>query len=179
MRRSGRRPPAARLPPIASLLASSLLVGPLLAACAASPAGPTPPPEPGTPDRPREIAIVAKDYRFLPEAVEVVPGETLVIHVVNGGLALHEVVIGDMAVQDAWERAEAATIGAPPGPTPPVVVPPALAGIRAVVESGKRVDLVWTVPADPAEVARLIVGCHIPGHWAKGMQVPVVVAAGD
>ncbi|MFM2106831.1 MAG: hypothetical protein RL338_1863 [Chloroflexota bacterium] len=155
-----------------------LLAGLAVSACVGSAPGPTPPPIAGTPDRPREIAIVAKDYRFLPEAVEVVPGETLVIHVVNGGLALHEVVIGDMAVQDAWERAEAATVGAPPGPTPPVVVPPELAGVRAVVGSGERVDLLWTVPADPAEVARLIVGCHIPGHWAKGMQVPVVVAAG-
>ena len=77
-----------------------------------------------------------------------------------------------MRVQDAWEVAEAATVGAPPGPTPLVSVPPDVAGVRIVVESGQRVDLVWTVPSD-ADTGAWIVGCHIPGHWAKGMQVPV------
>ncbi len=50
-------------------------------------------------------------------------------------------------VQDAWEVAEAATVGAPPGPTPVVSVPPDVAGLRIVVRSGERVDVVWTVPA--------------------------------
>ena len=49
-------------------------------------------------------------------------------------------------VQDAWEVAEAATVGAPPGPTPVVSVPPEVAGLRVVVRSGERVDIVWTVP---------------------------------
>ena len=75
------------------------------------------------------------------------PGETVLLHVINGGLEVHEAVIGDAAVQDAWEVAEAATVGAPPGPTPVVSVPPDVAGIRIVVRSGERVDLVWTVPA--------------------------------
>ena len=51
------------------------------------------------------------------------------------------------SVQDAWEVAEAATAGAPPGPTPVVSVPPDVAGLRIVVESGERVDVIWTVPA--------------------------------
>ena len=81
-------------------------------------------------------------------------------------------VIGDARVQDAWEVAEAATVGAPPGPTPVVSVPPDVAGLRIVVRSGERVDVVWTVPAvTPA--AAWEVGCHIPGHWARGMRIPV------
>jgi hypothetical protein len=40
-----------------------------------------------------------------------------------------------------------------------------------VVASGQRVDVIWTVPPSPA--TGLVVGCHIPGHWAKGMVVPV------
>ena len=68
--------------------------------------------------------------------------------------------------------AEAATVGAPPGPTPVVSVPPEVAGLRIVVRSGERVDVVWTVPAvTPA--AAWQVGCHIPGHWARGMLIPV------
>ena len=78
------------------------------------------------------------------------PGETILLHVINAGLEVHEAVIGDAAVQDAWETAEAATVGAPPGPTPVVQVPADVAGVRIVVHSGERVDLVWTVPADAA-----------------------------
>jgi uncharacterized cupredoxin-like copper-binding protein len=130
----------------------------------------------GSSTAPREVNIVLKDWVFLPDPVDVVPGETVLLHVVNGGLEIHELVIGDQAVQDAWEAAELATIDAPPGPTPAVSVPPGLAGIRVVVPSGQRVDLTWTVPASAAEVTRLLLGCHIPSHWAKGMHARVVVA---
>ena len=67
-------------------------------------------------------------------------------------------------------------MGAPPGPTPMVSVPPAVTGIRAVVPSGQRVDLIWHVPSTAAEVGRLLFGCHIPSHWAKGMRASVIVA---
>jgi len=115
---------------------------------------------------------IARDYVFAPDPLELVPGETVLLHVINGGLEVHEAVIGDAAVQDAWETAEAATAGRPPGPTPVVSVPPAVAGLRVVVASGQRVDVAWTVPAT-AGGAAWVVGCHIPGHWARGMQVPV------
>lgn len=117
-----------------------------------------------------------KDWIFLPDPVDVVPGETVLLHVVNGGLEIHELVIGDQSVQDAWEAAELATINAPPGPTPTVSVPPGVAGIRVVVASGQRVDVTWHVPAAAAEVDRLLLGCHIPSHWQKGMRARVVVA---
>jgi uncharacterized cupredoxin-like copper-binding protein len=120
------------------------------------------------------VNIVAKDYLFLPSEVELVPGETVLLHVVNGGLAVHEAVIGDQAVQDAWEIAEAATVDAPPGPTPVVSVPPGVAGLRVVVASGQREDVLWTVPLGEGP---LIVGCHIPGHYARGMHVPVRIVS--
>jgi uncharacterized cupredoxin-like copper-binding protein len=135
----------------------------------------TPRPEPGTADRPREVNVVMRDYLYVPDPIDLVPGETVRLQVVNGGLDWHEVVIGDQAVQDAWEVAEAATVGAPPGPTPAVSVPPGTGGLRLVVSSGERSDVVWTVPGDPAEVASLIFGCHIPGHYARGMRAEVRV----
>lgn len=129
---------------------------------------------------PREVNLIARDYAFVPGALELVPGETILLHVINGGLVVHEAIIGDTAVQDAWEAAEAATVGAPPGPTPVVTVPSEVSGVRVVVESGQRVDLAWTVPLDAAGRAgdgasrpAWLVGCHIPGHWAKGMQIPI------
>lgn len=117
-----------------------------------------------------------KDWVFLPDPVDVVPGETVLLHIVNGGLVVHEAVIGDQTVQDAWEAAEGAAADPPPGPTPVVSVPGDVAGIRVVVESGKRVDVTWTVPSSAATVRALVLGCHIPGHWAQGMRAVIRVA---
>ncbi|MGH2511670.1 MAG: hypothetical protein ACRDGQ_03170 [Candidatus Limnocylindrales bacterium] len=146
-----------------------IAIGLLVAACAADSVA-TPPISPGTSSRPREVNIITKDYSYVPPEVDFVPGETVLLHVINGGLEVHEVVIGTMAVQDAWESAEAAAANPPPGPTPVVTVAPVLSGIRIVVQSGQRVDLLWTVPLDPGPI---LIGCHIPGHWAKGMQAPI------
>ncbi len=54
-------------------------------------------------------------------------------------------------------------------------VPPDVAGLRIVVRSGERVDVTWTVPAGDggSSPPPFIVGCHIPGHWERGMQIPV------
>jgi len=112
----------------------------------------------------------------MPDPVDIAPGETVLLHVVNGGLLIHEAVIGDQAVQDAWEAAEGAAAGAPPGPTPLVSVPPDVSGIRIVVPSGQRVDYVWSVTTDPSALNALILGCHIPGHWAAGMKAAIRVA---
>jgi uncharacterized cupredoxin-like copper-binding protein len=156
----------------ACLLALALAA--FLAACDASAPSATPPIVPGVAAAPREVNIITKDYAFLPDALDLVPGETVLLHVINGGLEVHEAIIGDASVQDAWEVAEAATAGAPPGPTPVVTVPAAVAGLRIVVHSGERVDVAWTVPAGgPTAASPWVVGCHIPGHWARGMQIPV------
>lgn len=156
-----------RSPIVACLL---VVVACVVSACASQPAS-TPPITPGTAAAPREVNIVARDYAFAPPIVDLAPGETVVLHVVNGGVVVHEVVIGDAAVQAAWEAAQAAAADPPPGPTPAVSVPPGVAGLRVVVESGQRADVTWTVPADAA--GDWFVGCHIPGHWALGMVAPV------
>lgn len=149
-----------------------MLVAGAVIACTAAPPTAIPPIVAGRSDAPREVNLIAKDYSFLPDVVELVPGETVLLHAINGGLEVHEAVFGDQAVQDAWEVAEAATVGAPPGPTPLVSVPPGVAGLRIVLRSGERVDVVWTIPADAAATS-WSVGCHIPGHVAKGMVVPI------
>jgi uncharacterized cupredoxin-like copper-binding protein len=159
---------------IAALIGSAAVI---TAGCEAGAPPATGPVVPGASGSPREVNLIAKDYSFLPDALALVPGETVLLHVINGGLEVHEAVIGDAAVQDAWEVAEAATVGAPPGPTPVVSVPPEVSGLRIVVKSGERVDLVWTVPA-VSPTAAWQVGCHIPGHWARGMQIPVRWAGG-
>jgi uncharacterized cupredoxin-like copper-binding protein len=158
---------------ISPLLAGGIVaIGLALMACEPDLGGAraTGPIVPGSSGAPREVNLITRDYSFVPEALDLVPGETILLHVINGGLLTHEAVLGDSSVQDAWEAAEAALAGAPPGPTPVVTVPGDVAGLRVVVASGERVDLTWTVPLD---VAGWVVGCHIPGHWAKGMQIAV------
>ena len=146
----------------------------VVAACDAGAPGPTPPIEPGTGASPREVNIVARDYAYVPSVVDLVPGETVVLHVVNGGLDIHEAILADLADQLAWEAAEARHADPPPGPTPTVDEPGGWRGVRAVAGSGERVDITWTVPAEAATAAGgWFVGCHIPGHWGKGMVVPV------
>jgi uncharacterized cupredoxin-like copper-binding protein len=149
-----------------------VICGLALAACATEP-GPTPRITPGTAAAPRELNLIAKEWTFVPPVVDLVPGETVVLHLVNGGTEVHEAVFGGREIQAAWEAAEAAVAGAPPGPTPAVSVPPALAGLRIVARSGERVDVTWIVPEGPPSPDGYEVGCHIPGHYAAGMAVPV------
>lgn len=167
---SSRRARPGRVLAIATVIGAAAL----LAGCESGvPAG-TPPITPGTSVAPREVNIVMRDYAYVPPVVDLAPGETVLFHVVNGGLVIHEAILGDMETQLAWEAAEAATIGAPPGPTPLVAEPEGFEGTRIVVESGQRLDVVWTVPEDaPADASGWFVGCHIPGHWEKGMVAPV------
>jgi hypothetical protein len=168
--------PAAPVGPLATFVGGAAVAFAVLG-CGAGPAAATPPIVPGRSDAPREVNLIARDYSFVPSTLDLVPGETILLHVIDAGLETHDAVIGDASVQAAWETAEAATAGAPPGPTPVVRVPADVAGVRVVVHSGERVDLAWTVPADAASGASAggawLVGCHIPGHWLKGMQIPI------
>jgi len=153
------------------LLAASLITG--LGACDEGPVI-TPAITPGTLADPRGVILIARDYAFVPPVVDLVPGETVVVQLIDGGLITHEAVFGPSAVQDAWEAAEAPLSSAPPGSSPDVSIPPELGGLRIVVTSGERRDVTWTVPANAAaDAGGWFVGCHIPGHWAEGMVVPI------
>jgi uncharacterized cupredoxin-like copper-binding protein len=156
-------------------LAVSVLAA--LAACQAGP-GTTPAITPGTPAHPRVVVILASEFAFTPPVVDLVPGETVLLQIVDGGVAAHEAVFGDQAVQDAWEAAEAEISSAPPGPpgqTPAASVDPTIsaAGLRIPVASGQRVDVTWLVPVHAPSQGSWSIGCHIPGHLAAGMIVPI------
>ncbi len=162
------------------ILALAAFVGLLAVACDVGATAATPPITPGASGSPREVNLVTRDYAFVPSVTDLAPGETVLLHVINFGLESHEAVFGSLDDQLAWEAAESATIGAPPGPTPFVSPPPGFEGIRVVVGSGQRVDVTWTVPADAASTAGgWFVGCHIPGHWQKGMVAPVRLVGPD
>jgi uncharacterized cupredoxin-like copper-binding protein len=169
--------PLHRLPAAAAAVVAVAGLAAVVAACESAPAA-TPPITPGTGQVPREVNVITREYAFVPDAIDLVPGETVTLHVVNGGLETHEAIVGDGAAQQSWEDAEAAVAEHPPGPTPLVEAPPGFDGVRVVVGSGQRGDVTWTVPADAA-TQPWFVGCHIPGHFAKGMVVPVRFVGSD
>ena len=106
----------------------------LVAGCDAGVPAATPPITPGTSAVPRDVNIVARDYAYVPSTVDLVPGETVRLHVINGGLVIHEAILGDLGEQLAWEEAERPFADPPPGPTPVVPVPDGFDGLRVVVE---------------------------------------------
>ena len=155
------------LPPLFQVLLAAVLGG-----CSTGAPVDTPRPIPGTSGAPREINIIARDYRFDPNPIDLAPGETVLFHLINGGLEVHDVVIGDDSVQAAWEAVEGANVDAPPGSTPVASVVLRSAGLRVVLRSGERADVRWTVPA---AASPLVVGCHIRDHWGRGMQAAVQI----
>ena len=165
------------VPTCRPLLVLTALLACVALGCDAGPPPVTPTPRAGTPDAPREVNLIAKDYAFLPATLDLIPGETVLLHLINGGLEVHEAVIGDAAVQAAWEAAEAATDRCPARAHADRQRPTGrVAALRVVVRSGERVDLHWTVPADvltgsaPGRLDRRV---HIPGHLANGMSIPI------
>jgi uncharacterized cupredoxin-like copper-binding protein len=122
--------------------------------------------EAGTPDAPRAVTVIMRDYRFDPTPVVLVPAETVALTILNGGLVEHELTLGDEAVQDAWARADAAAT--PPAAfatPPPASVPPGTGGLRVLLGSGEQATVTYTVPAEGA----LELVCHLPGHVERGM----------
>jgi uncharacterized cupredoxin-like copper-binding protein len=130
-----------------------------------------PPPEveitaAGTAEAPRSVTVIMRDYRFDPTPVVLVPGETVRFTIFNAGLEIHDFVIGDADVQEAWHRADAAAT--PPhllATAPPASVPPGTGGLRVLLGSGERTTVDYEVPSGE----QLALLCHIPGHIEKGM----------
>ena len=142
--------------------------------CEAGAPSATPPIVPGASGSPREVNLIAKDYSFLPDALDLAPGETVLLHVINGGLEVHEAVIGDAATSR--------TPGRPPKPRPSARRParrrssasrPSVGGVRIVVQlrrAGRpRLD-------GPGRRRRPPPGSSAatsPVTGTRGMQIPV------
>lgn len=132
-------------------------------------AAPAPVPDlssPGTPDQPRSVNVILRDYAFNPTPLYLVAGETVQLELINAGLVDHELVLGDAEVQRAWALADA--LATPPGllaTPPPASVPPDIGGLRVVLAPGATARLRYEVPADQA----LQLMCHLPGHVERGM----------
>ena len=95
---------------------------------------------------------------FDPELLSFQAGETVTFVVENTDPIDHEFLLGDDAVQLAHERGTEAFHPPRPG--------------EMTVPAGTTATTTYTF-AEPGE---LILGCHLPGHYAYGMRVPVTVA---
>jgi uncharacterized cupredoxin-like copper-binding protein len=132
---------------------------------------------PGTREQPRPVTVLMRDYLFDPTPLVLVAGETIRLTVFSAGMTSHELVLGDRAVQAAWEQADAAVT--PPAPfttAPPASVPPGTGGVRLLLASGESATVDYKVP----DSGELLLLCHLPGHIAKGMigQVELRAASG-
>jgi uncharacterized cupredoxin-like copper-binding protein len=112
----------------------------------------------GAPSEPRTIEVEMRFSRFVPSTIEVEPGETVRFVVRNADPIDHEFILGDAAVQRRHELGTEAHHPPRPGEmsVPPVTV----------------ATTTYTFPSEPGS---LILGCHLPGHYAFGMRAAVVV----
>lgn len=99
----------------------------------------------------RTVVLDVLHSRFSQGELEVSAGETVRFVVRNADPIPHELIVGDLAVQDGHERGtEAHHTG--PG--------------EVSVAAGATAETTYTFRTP----GRLYFGCHLPGHWAYGMQ---------
>jgi uncharacterized cupredoxin-like copper-binding protein len=91
--------------------------------------------------------------RFVPDVVDVEPGQTVRFVIENTDPIDHEFIVGDEGVQLVHERGTEAHHPPRPG--------------EVSVPAGETVLTTVTFAADPQT---LIFGCHLPGHYAFGMR---------
>lgn len=130
---------------------------------------------PGTEREPRAVNVILRDYLFQPTPLVLVPAETVRFTIINGGLEAHEFVLGDGAVQDAWEAADArSTPPIPLATAPPASVPVGVGGLRVLLASGEERTVDYAVPG----AGEILLICHLPGHVEQGMTGRVELRSG-
>ena len=106
----------------------------------------------------RTVELTVHHSRFSLDELHVRPGETIRFVVRNTDPIPHELIVGDQPLQDVHEAGTESHHGDRPGE---VSVAP---GATAV-----------TTYRFGAAGARLLFGCHLPGHWDYGMRGTITV----
>jgi uncharacterized cupredoxin-like copper-binding protein len=105
----------------------------------------------------RTVDITIHFSRFSVASIPVATGETVRFVVHNEDPIDHEFILGDRTVQIAHEHGTQAYHAPSPG-------------VMTVPAGQTRVTTYTFRAAGP-----LIIGCHLPGHYAYGMRAPVTV----
>jgi uncharacterized cupredoxin-like copper-binding protein len=119
----------------------------------------------GTDANPRAINLTVDGYRFIPDAIEVTLGETVRFVVTNPTDMAHEVYIGTPAEQAADDAARAST---PPMQQPKITTH---YGYGVYLAAYSTVEFRYHF----SNRDEVMIGCHLPGHWAKGMKAAITV----
>ena len=119
----------------------------------------SPSPSPGPPAEPEERTVVVdvRHSRFSPDEIHVTPGTTVRFVVRNADPIPHELIVGDQSVQDRHERGAEERHGDVPG--------------EVSVPAGATAATTYTF----SRPGRVLLGCHLPGHWDYGMRGVVEV----
>lgn len=104
-----------------------------------------------------EVIVNLDHSRFEPGAFEFQVGTRVRFVVHNNDPIDHEFLLGDQAAQDRHEAGTHAEHGAVPG--------------EISVPAGATRSTTYTF----TEPGKLIVGCHLPAHYAYGMRADVTV----
>lgn len=100
----------------------------------------------------RTVELTIYHSRFSVDELRVRPGETVRFVLRNTDPIPHELIVGNQAVQDVHEAGSEVRHGRP-----------------GEVSVAPGATAVTTYRFGPAP-GRLLFGCHLPGHWAYGMQ---------
>ena len=124
-----------------------------LAGCAGAAGGGSPPASAGE----RTITLDVRFSRFSPAEAEVPVGTTVRFVVRNADPIAHELIVGGPEVHERHERGTEAHHGDVPG--------------EVSVPAGATAATTYTFDRP----GRVVLGCHLPGHWAYGMRGVVTV----
>jgi uncharacterized cupredoxin-like copper-binding protein len=106
----------------------------------------------------RTVEVELRYSHFHPDAFTVAPGETVRFVVHNGDPIDHEFIIGDAAMQRVHERGTEAYHPPRPG--------------EMSVPAGETRETTYTFPS---AAGGLLLGCHLPGHYAYGMRAAITI----
>jgi uncharacterized cupredoxin-like copper-binding protein len=119
----------------------------------------------GTDANPRVINLTVDGYQFVPNTIQVTLGETVRFVVANPTDLAHEVYIGSPAEQakDEAARASMAPMDQPSLSTQ--------YGYGAYLAAYSTIEFRYEFSSRD----EVMIGCHLPGHWDKGMKASITV----
>jgi uncharacterized cupredoxin-like copper-binding protein len=115
------------------------------------------------PNAPVVVKVVMGEFSYRPASITVPAGRPVRFEVSNPGVVPHEIVIGDEHAQDEAEEAmRSGAAGSHSHDDIPTIY----------LDAGKSGVLEATFD----KPGTLLIGCHIPGHWAAGMKGTLTVS---
>jgi uncharacterized cupredoxin-like copper-binding protein len=110
-----------------------------------------------SPSSEQTVEVTIRHSRFLPQTLRFDPGATVRFVLRNTDPIDHEFILGDEGVQARHETGTESHHGAIPG--------------EVSVAAGGKASTIYTF----SEPGTLLIGCHLPGHYAYGMRGSVQV----